>query len=77
MLTLFNFNLSGLMTEMNTENKKFGSKQVDEAMVPGESKRPFNYQLQAIILSQPEGNNPNRGSDALILILPMNLALKC
>lgn len=50
MLTAFNFNLSGLMTEMNTENKKFKSKQLDEATVPGESKRVFDYQLQPMIL---------------------------
>jgi hypothetical protein len=45
MLTMFNFNLSGLMTEMNTENKKCESRHVDEATVPGEWRRPFNYQL--------------------------------
>lgn len=30
------------MTEMNTENKKIKSKQVDEATVPGELKGTFN-----------------------------------
>lgn len=82
MLTAFNFNFSGLMTEMNTENKKFKSKQVDEATVPGESKRVFHYQLQPMILYAEfclrlEEKRPNRLLNALILILPTNLALKC
>lgn len=82
MLTVFNFNLSGLMTEMNTENKKFKSKQADEATVPSESKRVFDYQLQLMILYAEfclrlEENRPNRLLNAFILILPTNLALRC
>lgn len=70
------------MTEMNTENKKFKSKQVDEATVPGESKRVFDSQLQLMILYAEfclrlEENRPNRLLNDFILNLPTNLPLKC
>lgn len=67
---------------MNTENKKFKSKHIDEATVPGESQTAFNYHLQLMILYaefclRPEENRPNRKLNAFILILHINQTLKC